>query len=180
MSWSLALTPPSGEFRVARTLRQREIPHHLFKIRQRTAYRGITRDRLLPAFRGYLFIAASNQWDFLRDYCGVSRFVSRELPSGIVPSLVGLADSNDVLPTVEIPSCPFKQGQRVHIHGMSLLAGNVAIFENLADNDSAVVLLDWMGRWVPVLVDLRDITSELSGRTRRARRKRNRKRRFAR
>jgi hypothetical protein len=180
MAWSLALTAPSCEFRVARALKKWDFEHHVFKIRKRVAFRGTARDRLLVAFPGYIFVAADGRWDFLRQRCGITRFVRRQLLPGIVPSLVAATDENGVFPTIELPSRRFHQGQRVRIHGMSLLAGHIAIFQNLVDNDSAIVLLEWMGRWVPLQIDERDLMPETSSRTRRRRRRRNRKARPAR
>lgn len=180
VAWSLALTPPNREFATARALTRYEFPHHVFKIRRRVARRGREHSRLYPAFPGYIFVAASDAWDFLRERCAISRYISRQLPSGIVPALVASADAEGVLPTAELLHPRFRAGQPVRIRGASLLAGHAALFQNLISDTDAIVLIDWMGRWVPITVDERDLVSEVisrrSSRKRQRRRRRDRRR----
>ena len=56
MTVSLAITAPQAEFRVARALEQRAIPHRIFKIRKQLAFRGRPVERILPAFPRYIFL----------------------------------------------------------------------------------------------------------------------------
>lgn len=174
MSWSLAVTAPNREFVTARKLAQLNFDHHLFKIRRRGVFRGRPIDRLAAAFPGYLFIAAREQWDLLRERCGINRYVHRNLPISTVPSLVAQADAEGVLPTLERKS-RFALNERVIIRGASLLSGHVGLFQNMVSEFESVVLLDWMGRFVPVAVDERDLiqasTETVKGRKRRRRRR---------
>jgi hypothetical protein len=177
MAWALATTQPHREFAAARALTRHDFDFHLFTIRKRVAVRGRNADRFYPAFPSYLFVSASENWDFLRDRCLITSFVSRALPAGVVPALVAVADDKGCLPTPDVTSERFKTGEQVMIGGMSLLSGTVAIFQNMVDEFSAIVLVEWLGRFVPTTIDERDLNAEISSsRTRRHRRGRRRRR----
>jgi hypothetical protein len=179
MPFAIGISKPACEFRVARQLSKYNFPHHVFKIKRRIAIRGRARDRFLPAFPTYIFVGnIEQQWEFLRERCGIVRFLHREIPPGIVPGLVAMVDANGVFPTTETLSRRFKSGQRVRIIGTSALAGQLATFERMIDNDIALVLIPWLGRSVPLSLDERDLMPENhSGVTRRKRRgRRNRRR----
>jgi hypothetical protein len=175
----LAVTAPNREFVTARKLAKLEFDFHLFKIRRRGIFRGRPIDKLAAAFPGYLFVAARDQWDLLRERCGIARYVHRNLPISTVPSLVAKADIQDILPSIEQPS-RFSFNERVVIRGASLLAGHLGVFQNMVTEFEAIILLDWMGRFVPVAVDERDLirlTETPKGRKRRQRRRGKRARR---
>jgi hypothetical protein len=76
-----------------------------------------------------------------------------------VPALVSTADDQDVLPISEAPSIRFKSGDRVLIQGTSPLAHQTGIFQHLVTETDAIVIIDWMGRWVPILIDERELAS---------------------
>jgi hypothetical protein len=169
----LAVTAPNREFVTARKLAQLNFDHHLFKIRRRGVFRGRPIDKLAAAFPGYLFIAAKEQWDLLRERCGINRYVHRNLPISTVPSLVAQADAQGILPTIERAS-RFAPNERIIVRGASLLSGHVGVFQNMVSEFEAIILLDWMGRFVPVAVDERDLihlTENPKGRKRRRRRR---------
>ena len=184
MSWALAVTPPNRELDLARALTDFEFPNHVFKIRTRCVHRGRLIDRLRPAFPRYLFLDPRNAWNIIRgrfaslDFVRDGNFIAT-VPEQAVTSLVKIADADGVLPTPEKISTKFHLGDRVRIIGASLLAGYPALYQHLVANEQHMVLIDWMGRYVPVAVDERDlvleVVKEISSprRNRRRRRKRN-------
>jgi hypothetical protein len=181
VTWSLAVVAPSSEFRVASVLERWKYPHHVFKVRRRVCRRGRTYDRLFPAFPSYIFIAANGLWWELRERCeaiidfvrGDSGYVAI-LPDATLTSLLARS-SNGVLSLPEIPA-RFHQGERVLIRGAGPLAGQTATFQHLIDENSALVEIDWLGRWCPVNIDERDLDHEHEA-PKPGRRKRRRRRR---
>ena len=163
MTWSLAVTAPNRELSTSRALTRHEFEHHIFKLRKKMIVRGRPIERLRPAFPGYVFLITQGQWTLLRERFGISRFVERMLPGEIVEGLVRGADDEDVLPVAEAPSMRFRNGQRVVIQWTGLLAGQVGVFQHLVDEVNCIVLLEWLGRWVPMLVDERELTGDVAG-----------------
>lgn len=184
MSWSLGITAPNREFVVAKKLSKWGFEHHVFKLKKRIVHRGFPAVRFQPAFPGYVFLDPRACWEPLREEFGIIEFVRSvdqriaELPEAVVASLVRIAlrvgDEADVLP-VEEPRSRFEHGDRVLIRGMTLLAGQWAVYQHALEDQQAVVLIDWMGRWVPVALDERDLTGEQKTRARGRRPRRNRR-----
>lgn len=176
-AWSLAIISPNRELSTSRALSDWNFTHHVFKIRRRGVHRGRARDRLLPAFPGYLFIVAQNAWDTLRIFFGIANFVGHgHAIEAAVNSLLRIADENGVIPTPELSSQRFKLGDRVVINGIGVLAGQRAIFQHLVDETRAMVLIDWMGRYVPIAIDERDLVLEASDKPKPRRKRRHRRR----
>lgn len=188
MSWTLAVTPPNRELALARALTDFEFPNHVFKVRTRRVHRGRLIDRIRPAFPRYLFLDPRNAWNIIRgrfaslDFVRDGNYIAN-VPEQAVTSLVKIADADGVLPTPEKISTKFHLGDRVRINGASLLAGYPAVYQHSVGNEQHMVLIDWMGRYVPVAVDERDLVIEIeivkpitqSVRTRRRRRRHRQK-----
>jgi transcription antitermination factor NusG len=180
--WSLGITAPNREFVVASKLDKWGFPNHVFKLKRCIVHRGFRAMRFKPAFPGYVFLDPRACWEPLREEFGIIEFVRSgervaELPETIVVSLVRIAmqigDEADVLP-VEEPRSRFCQGDKVLVRGMTLLAGQWAVYQHALEDEQAVVLIDWMGRWVPVALDERDLVGEQKTRAR-GRPRRNRR-----
>lgn len=179
--WSLGITAPNREFVVARALDKWGFRHHVFKIKRRIVHRGIAADRLFPAFPSYVFLITDGCWEPLRAVFGIIEFVRAGdrvavLPSSIMNSLLKVAGPEDVLPIAE-PAARFRLGDRVLIRGMSLLAGQHATFQHQLADGQTVVLIDWMGRYVPVAIDERDLAAAGEKKSRSNGRRNNRQRR---
>jgi hypothetical protein len=180
--WSLAITAPNREFVVSRALERWAFQHHVFKIRRRIVHRGAAADRLYPAFPSYIFLVTNGYWEALREVFGILEFVKQgervaELPAATINSLLRVAGADDVLP-VAAPPARFQTGDRVAIRGMSLLAGQCATFQHQLTEDQSIVLIDWMGRWVPIAIDERDLCADQQAKPHA--RRRNRKRQYRR
>ena len=164
MTWSLAITAPRAEFRVADTLLDRGVTHHLFKIREVVAHRGVVRDRIVAAFPRYVFVwvaidelyqqiveTVHGIVDFARDGASVWRG-----SDGVLSEVLSRADSNGFLPDVQAP-CPFFAGQRVIVRGNNIIAGYQAVFQRSIGNGRAIVEQEWLGRYVPIAVHIGDL-----------------------
>jgi|SRR5215831_4403889 len=182
--WQLLTTAPHAETHVASMLSRFDFPHWLFKYRRRLAHRGRIVERLAPAFPGYIFVQARNAWEFIRGLHGASSFVEfgdgiADVPEHVVTGLVAAADAEGVLPISDevASSSRFKCGDRLRIRG-GPASGYNAIFQHLMHDDRALVLIDWMGRWVPINVHEADLELErttVRGSSRRSRGRRRRR-----
>jgi len=175
-AWSLAVTPPNRELPISRALSRCNYDHLLFKIRRRGMHRGRPRDRLVPAFPGYVFVAARGAWDAMRNIFGIVDFVGHgHLVERAMNSLVEIADENAVIPTPERTSQRFKRGDRVLVYNdQDFRKSGRAVFCHLTDDGKALVLLDWVCGQVPASVDERNLVLEVTPTPRRKRRHRRR------
>lgn len=175
--WSLVVTAPHRERTVARMLATFDVPHHLFQELRQQVWRGRIIVRPYPIFPGYVFAAAQGLWDCVRGIVGVLGFVQfgeriSVVPNGTVQQLVD-ASVDDVLPLRVVPAISrFGRGDRVRVHGAGVLAGHFGIFQNMLAGTQALIEIDWMGRWVPVPIDERDLELEIDAPRRRRRRRR--------
>jgi hypothetical protein len=181
-AWSLAITAPNRELSISRALSRWDYEHIVFKIRRSSVFRGRFRDRLVPAFPGYLWLVANNSWHTLREVFGIVDFIGHGTSIELaVNSLKLVADHQCVIPTPEIPS-RFRPGDRVIINSADIrIAGQRAEFLYPVADGKAAVRIEWlMGRHVPMQVDERDLVLEIANakskprRARRHRRRRNR------
>lgn len=155
-----------------------QFPNRVFWIKQRTVRRSCVVESLAPAFPGYVFVAARGCWSIIQSVIGVSGFVRQGgevalLRSSVVEGLTGQASPEGILPESALPvSQRFKSGDQVRIYGATAAQGTTGTFQKLVDVGQAVVLIDWMGRWVPVSVDERDLERITERRVSRSNRRR--------
>src|SRR5262245_2764773 len=174
--WSLVVTAPHRERTVQRMLRALDIQHHLFQELRQQVWRGRIVTKPFPLFPGYIFCALG-VWERVRSICGVLGFVMAgervaTVKEATVEELVR-ASVDDVLPLRVVPIVSrFHSGDRVRVQGANVLAGQVAIFQRMLVGTQALVEIDWMGRWVPIPVDERDLEIDAARRRRRKRRRR--------
>jgi transcription antitermination factor NusG len=161
-SWILALAAPNTEFLVAERLERRGFCGHVFRIKSRRLRRGRMVDAAAPAFPRYLFVsAADDRWGDLLATEGVTGFVRNggggpaHVPDTVIADLLARANG-ETLPVPEA-RCPFQRGERLIVRGAGVAAGHAAQFEYALGDGLAVVLQEWLGRWVPVTVQLDDL-----------------------
>lgn len=165
MAWSLAVTAPNAEFRVADAFVDLAFPHFLFRTRERVVQRGRVVERIVAAFPRYIFVFIPDfgmyrtMIDTIRDVTGFVRDGDNKPWRGdddVIRAVVERTDSDGFLPVVEIP-CPFHAGQRVIVRGDSVITGYQATFHHVVGNGRAVVEQEWLGRFVPIMVNLQDL-----------------------
>jgi hypothetical protein len=142
-------------------------------------HRGRANHRLLAAFPSYIWLTPKDAWAYLRERFGIAHYIGHgSVIELAMNSLLKVADSDSVIPTPEIVSSRFTHGDHVFINGMGMLAGQRGVFQHIIDEMQAMILIDWMGRWVPVAVDERDLALETNiEKPKPKRRKRHRRRR---
>lgn len=161
--WFLAQCKPGQEHLAADRLAGRGLARvFLPRERRNRRWRGRVQTLLLPVFPGYLFLspagsgaATSPDWAAIRSTRGVTRIVSFE--AGMQPALVPLAavealaarcDAEGVLQ----PPDDLRPGEAVRITG-GAFADLVATIERIEPDSRLRLLLDLMGRQVPVALD---------------------------
>jgi transcription antitermination factor NusG len=180
--WTLAVTHPNSEHLVAEDLRRLSYDHIWFKRRASAVYRGRVVERIFPAFPRYIFIHTELCWDVLRDatkVLGLVMFGERigVLQQPIVDKLVERCGGTDMLPAEAIPE-PFTRGDRVMVTGYGPASGHQAVYQGVAEDGRLRLEFEWLGRYVPVDVDSRDvsvISSPPSPKSNRRRKRRSRK-----
>lgn len=178
--WTLAVTPPNAEHLVTEDLRRLSFSHIYFKRRASAVYRGRVIERILPAFPRYIFVHTSACWDVLRDAGRVMGLVMFGGEIGVVPGhvldhLVARCGGTDFLPAEEIPE-PFQRGDRVMVTGYGPASGHQAVYQGVGDDGRLRLEFDWMGRFVPIDVDSRDVSVLSSPPTPSKKRKRRKRR----
>lgn len=180
--WKLITVAPNCESRVSRLLDEAlDLDALSFCVRRRIVFRGKVTSRRVPAFPGYVFVAAEVAFDRLREISGVFDFVRigesvAEIDASVVDGLLELAIDDGTLPIGEEPvSARFRAGDRVLIRNLNF--DTVGVFCSLEEPGRAIVEVDWFGRAVPVSVaesdlslDNREIPRDISRPIRRRRR----------
>jgi transcription antitermination factor NusG len=178
--WTLAVTAVNAERLVSDDLARLSYDHIMFKRRASAVHRGRVVERILPAFPRYIFVPTKQCWDVLRDASKVLGLVMFGGEIGVVPGrvvdeLLARCGGTDVLPPEAIPE-PFQRGDRVIVSGYGPASGHQAVYQGLADGGRLRLEFDWFGRYVPVDVDIRDVSSLSSVPSPKRRRKRRRSR----
>jgi transcriptional antiterminator RfaH len=160
--WTLAVTSPNAEHLVSEDLRRLSYDHICFKRRASAVHRGRVVERILPAFPRYIFVHTELCWDVLRDatkVLGLVMFGDRigVLHQPVVDSLIERCGGTDVLPAEEIPE-PFQRGDRVIVGGYGPASGHQAVYQGVAEDGRLRLEFEWLGRYVPVDVDSRDVS----------------------
>jgi len=175
-SWSLATVQPGREITIARRLSSHEFPIFLPKVLVRVCCRGRVMDRVRSAFGRYLWLDPCQRFYELRTVFGVKDFIaSGTIVDHAVNQLMAVAPDG-FLPTPEIP-CRFAPGDPVVVRGSGLLTGQRGVFDRMLQGDSAIILMDWFGRQVPIPVVLDDLLAEPRVESKPAKRKRRFRRR---
>lgn len=176
MAYQLIMVAPNMEASVSRALTSLDFEHWIFRVKRKAVHRGQIIERVAPVFPGYIFVWARNAWAVIKNIIGVRGFVRfgdgiEDVPSHVVEGLCAQADDNGVLswstPVYDVPG--FMPGDTVSV----FLSQGVTLqgqFQSLIGPDRAVILLDWMGRMVPVSVNVSECNPVASTRRRPRRR----------
>jgi transcriptional antiterminator RfaH len=160
--WALANTPPNAEHLVSADLLRHGYHHWSFKINVTRAHQGRIISSYRPAFPRYILVPFDVCWEVLRDVWRVLGIVCfgeevARVQARDVDHLVERCGGSDVLPPEIIPE-PYMRGERVHVGGYGLLSGHDAIYDSVVDDSKLRVMIDMMGRLVPIDVDRCDVS----------------------
>ena len=140
MPWLVAQTRPGEADLAARNISRQRFEVYNPKCLQRV---GKTQ-KVIPLFRGYLFVLAAEGWQFLSSTAGIIRLLmSGERPATVSDSVIDDLRSKEnrkgiiILPKKQ----RFHVGQRVRISSMPWMTG---IYEGQKGRDRVAVLMSWL------------------------------------
>jgi transcription antitermination factor NusG len=163
MEWAVVTTAPNTERIVSDALRHRHnMPHHMFKRPVMKAWRGRVIERLVPAFPRYIFIPEPFVWRTLYLVPQITSILAS--PNGIpwlvrheeIESLRLRCIDDDTFPAIKVPD-PFKRGDIIIVTGHHPFNGHRGEYQNMLTDQTALFLFDWLGRKVPISVDVSDV-----------------------
>ena len=156
------MTAPNRENHVATLLRVFRFDYRIFCVQRRVVIRGIVTDRPEPAFPNYIFVAAEGCWDQINEIIGVIGFIKHGGLDHTVADLDAQVTERGLLPWCEQEHVKsrFIAGDKVRVLNGSA-CGYHGVFHSQLAHDRALILLDWMGRLVPVSLDDRDLLLDI-------------------
>lgn len=162
MNWHVVTTHPHREFSVEQELAQLGVDCLLFLTRTSRLVKGRLLKSLAPAFPRYLFVRLSDETKnlvseirgFVGFLCDAATMDPTRVPQSTVDEMLSRCDGNRVVRDEVVVAPRFSPGDRVQIIGTAnALHGYVGKFEHAMSRERACVLIDWLGRSVPVEVD---------------------------
>jgi transcriptional antiterminator RfaH len=146
---------------VAQTESRREHVARMFLMREQfeTYMPRIKRQgRMEPLFPAYIFIRVVDVWYRARWTIGVTRIImDGERPARLADEIVNSIRGREIDGVIVLPRAPhFRSGQQVRIR-KGAFEGLVGIYDGMAGVDRERVLLNLLGRKVPVVLPARDV-----------------------
>lgn len=154
--WAVAQTESQRESVAANFLKQNSYETYLPII----SVKAGSRERVVPLFPTYIFVRIETHWWSIRWTIGVLRLLmADDLPAAINDKVITAIQKREgANGLVKLPKPPGMQyGDHVMIRGGSSFAGRVGIYDGMASSDRVRVLLDLLGRSVPVSVRTAEI-----------------------
>jgi transcription antitermination factor NusG len=154
--WAVAQTKSQCEHVAANFLKQKSYETYLPRIIAKTG----VRERVMPLFPTYLFVCIETGWWDARWSPHVLKLLMADDHPAVISDKIVCAiqrrEGENGL--VKLPKPPgIQRGTQVVIHGSNSFAGHVGIFDGMAAHDRVRVLLNLMGRSVPISVRTSDI-----------------------
>jgi transcription elongation factor/antiterminator RfaH len=158
--WYVAHTLPMAELRAQGHLENQNFRTFLPKRRRTVRHARKSRTVEAPFFPRYLFVILDLEqqpWRRVNSTIGVSRLIMQgeqpqPVPHGIVEALVGSADSQGILQLRQ----HLKIGEPVRLMA-GAFAEQLAILDELDESGRVRVLLDILGRKVPIYTDANNV-----------------------
>ncbi len=154
--WYLVRTKPNAEATALRNLERQAYEAYLPRLSQVLPWRGQWRDRVVPLFPGYLFLAVDEGRQALTPVhstlgvAGIVRFGASFaiVPDKIVRDLRSFEDPATGLHRLALPD-QLAPGTRVLIV-TGPFGGLEGVFQRETGEDRAIVLLSVLGQWASV------------------------------
>lgn len=159
--WSVVQTESQREQVAADFLRRDGFESYLPKIAIKSSKNGIKRERVVPLFPAYLFVRIHEQWYGIRWTIGVIRLLTFDgMPAQLNDSVVTTIQKRESADgIIRLPKAGgLRVGQKVKISQGSF-ADHVGIFDGMSGQDRVRVLIELLGRSVPVDLARRDIVA---------------------
>lgn len=155
--WSVAQTESQREGVAANFLKQGEFETYLPKIVTKNG----SRERVVPLFPTYIFVRVIDRWWSIRWSIGVLRVLMADEHPAIVDDKIvrAIQKREGENGLVKLPKPPrLIRGQPIHITSGSFV-GRVGVYDGMIGTDRVRVLLNLLGRSVPVSLRTADIQS---------------------
>jgi len=156
--WYVVQSQPHAEAKAAAHLIRQAFEIYLPRYLKRRRHARRIENVQVPLFPRYLFVridTTTQRWRCIHSTVGVSRLVCNgEAPTPVSDQVIAslrAREGADGLVRLE-PRRRFAPGERVRILD-GVLASCLGLYDGMADADRVRVLLDLLGRKVPVVVD---------------------------
>jgi transcriptional antiterminator RfaH len=160
--WSVVQTESQREQVAADFLKRDGFESYLPKIAVKGTKNGVKRERVVALFPSYLFVRiVGGQWYNIRWTIGVVRLLTFDgLPAPISDNIVNtIRKRENADGIIRLPKTGgLRRGQSVRISQGSF-ADHVGIFDGMTGPDRVRVLIELLGRSVPVSIPKRDIVA---------------------
>lgn len=165
--WYVVQTQPRREEKALLHLRNQNFHAYLPRYRKTRRHARRVEKVLRPLFPGYLFVELdrdSQAWRPINGTVGVARLVARgnepqPVPEGIVDEILAREGDGGA---VTLAPRTFEKGQKLRLtHGA--MAEQVGLFEEMADDQRVVLLLDLLGREVRVTAPVEALEAASQG-----------------
>jgi transcriptional antiterminator RfaH len=149
--WAVAQSQPRREATAIRYLADAGIETYLPRIAER--------NRIVPLFPCYIFVRIIDRWHVIKNTVGVTRVLlsgdrPAQLPDAAITELRVRENRSGL---VKLPP-KYKVGDRVRIvHGT--FRDHLALYDGMTSRQRERVLLEFLGRLVPLELEPRDITT---------------------
>lgn len=156
--WAVAQTESQREHVAANFLGQRDYETYLPKISTKAG----GRERVAPLFPGYIFIRIHLHWYSAKFTIGVARILMADdqpatIPDKTITAIQKREGNNGI---IKLPKAPgMRQGQRVRVTQGSF-AGLPGVYDGMIGTARAWVLLELLGRSVPVSLATADMRAD--------------------
>lgn len=159
--WSVAQTESQREHVAAQFLKQADFEIYLPKIQVRHG----SRERVAPLFPGYLFVEINaGQWSSVRWTIGVLNLLTTNgepaRVAGSVMEAIRQREGDNGLIKLPKPR-GLARGDRVRVLRGSF-EGRLGIYHGLSGAQRCRILLELLGREVPVVMQTRDVVREVT------------------
>jgi transcriptional antiterminator RfaH len=155
--WSVAQTQPFAERKAKRFLEGQNFPCYLPQILQTGYARSTKRTRIAALFPRYLFVQIESAWHRINTTPGIAGLLidGGSKPLWVRDRVIGELQAREnkdgliILPEKE----KFKKGQRVKVIS-GQFAGQLALYDGMSSRARERVLLQILGRHVPVELNI--------------------------
>jgi len=164
LHWYAVQTQPHAETKALAHLQRQGFATYLPRYLRRRRHARRVDTVAAPLFPRYLFVAidmAVQRWRSIRSTVGVSQIVSVGDTPVPVPQKVidAIRHREDQAGFVRLDTRPrFVAGEKVRILN-GVFAESLGLFERVTDSERVAILLDLLGRKVPVVLDAGMITA---------------------
>ena len=150
--WSVIQTYPLCEDKALTHLRRQSFEVYLPKVAAST-----NSNRLVPLFRGYVFVVIAEHWHRIMSTIGVMRLLlSCESPARVPTDFIEALRSVETDGgTIELPP-RFRVGDQVRVRS-GHFKDLVGLYAGIAPHESEKVLMNILGGWVPVVIKGSDL-----------------------